>query len=181
MTQGKSLKNKSGRPAVFLDRDGVLNRDTGYVYRISDFFWMPGSIQAVEYLNRIGYLVFVVTNQSGVARGYYTIDDVISLHNWMNLQLERFGAHIDKFYFCPHHPTEGSGVLTRHCSCRKPEPGMILTAIAEWDIDKKTSFLVGDRETDLEASHRAGVRGHLIREKDLYSLVRDIVESCNQI
>lgn len=181
MTQVKSLENKGGRPAVFLDRDGVLNRDTGYVYSIPDFFWMPGSIQAVEYLNQLGYLVFVVTNQAGVARGYYTIHDVISLHNWMNLQLERIGAHIDKFYFCPHHPTAGSGVLTRHCSCRKPKPGMILKAIAEWDIDKKTSFLIGDRETDLEAARRAGIRGHLIREQDLYSLVRDIVESCNQI
>ncbi len=177
MTPGNSPGHKSGRPAVFFDRDGVLNRDTGYVYRIQDFDWKPGSKQAIQYLNRLGYLVFVVTNQAGVARGFYEIDDVISLHNWINLQLKKIGAHIDKFYFCPHHPTAGSAIFTRSCSCRKPEPGMILSALAEWDIDKKTSFLVGDRETDLEAADRAGIKGHLIGEQDLYSLVRDIVES----
>lgn len=177
MIPGNSPERKSGRPAVFFDRDGVLNRDTGYVYRIQDFDWKPGSKQAIQYLNRLGYLVFVVTNQAGVARGFYEIDDVISLHNWINLQLNKIGAHIDKFYFCPHHPTAGSAIFTRSCSCRKPEPGMILSALAEWDIDKKTSFLVGDRETDLEAADRAGIKGHLIGEQDLYSLVRDIVES----
>ena len=179
MIHGNSIGHKSGRPAVFFDRDGVLNRDTGYVHRIQDFDWKPGSKKAIQYLNQLGFLVFVVTNQAGVARGYYEIEDVISLHNWINLQLKKNGAQIDNFYFCPHHPTAGSGKFTRHCSCRKPEPGMILSAFAEWHIDKKASFLVGDRQTDLEAADRAGITGHLVGEQDLYSLVRDIVESSN--
>ena len=179
MIPRNSPGHKSGKPAVFFDRDGVLNRDTGYVYRIQDFDWRPGSKQAIKYLNQLGYLVFVVTNQAGVARGFYEIDDVISLHNWINLQLNKIGAHIDKFYFCPHHPTAGSAIFTRSCSCRKPEPGMILSALAEWDIDKKTSFLVGDRQTDLEAATRAGITGHLVGEQDLYLFVKDIVESTN--
>ena len=89
MIHGTSIGHRSRRPAVFFDRDGVLNRDTGYVYRIQDFDWKPGAQKAIQYLNELGFLVFVVTNQAGVARGYYEIDDVISLHNWINLSLKK--------------------------------------------------------------------------------------------
>ncbi len=173
------LRDWRRRPAVFFDRDGVLNQDTGYVYTKEKFSWLGGSREAIHYLNGLGYLVFVVTNQAGIARGYYEIDDVICLHDWINQELKLSGAHVDKFYFCPHHPSAGQGSFTRSCACRKPEPGMILSAFQEWDIDKRKSFLIGDKNSDVEAAGRAGIKGHFFKGGDLYSFVRDVVESLN--
>jgi len=173
------LKNWRRRPAAFLDRDGVLNRDTGYVHCPEEFDWMPGAKRAVRYLNDRGYLVFVVTNQAGIARGYYRPDDVFSLHGWVNKKLKKSGAHIDRFYFCPHHPEAGDGEYTRVCDCRKPAPGMILAGLDEWPVDPAASFLIGDNQTDVEAAGRAGIRGNLFDGNNLYFAVRDIVESAS--
>jgi len=160
------------RPAVFLDRDGVLNVDKGYLYRREDFEWMPGAIAAVKRLNGMGYLVFVVTNQSGVARGYYRENDVTALHAWMNGQLGLHGARIDKFYYCPHH-TEGSvPEYATACECRKPLPGLILAAFAEWDVDRARSFLVGDKDSDLAAAAAAGIRGYKFAGGDLDEFIQ---------
>jgi D-glycero-D-manno-heptose 1,7-bisphosphate phosphatase len=147
------------RPAAFFDRDGVLNVDTGFVSRPEEYVWTPGAIAAVAALNAAGYLVFVVSNQSGVARGRFTCADVDRLHTWMNGELARAGARIDGFYYCPHHPTEGAGPYTGDCDCRKPKPGLILRALAEWPVDIGRSFLIGNSDRDLEAARRAGVRG----------------------
>ncbi|MBP2654176.1 MAG: rfaF 3 [Firmicutes bacterium] len=155
------------RPAVFFDRDGVLNVDTAYVYRSEDFKWNAGAVEAVKYFNDKGYYVFVVTNQSGVARGLYKEDDVHDLHQWMNNELEASGAHIDAFYYCPHHPEEGSAEYRKVCDCRKPEPGLILQALQEWPVEKTNSLLIGDKESDLAAAEAAGIKGFLFKGGDV--------------
>lgn len=147
------------RPALFLDRDGVLNEDPGYVHRWEDFRWIPGAREAVAAFNQAGWWVFVVTNQSGVGRGYYAEDDVIALHARMADSLAEVEARIDAFYYCPHHP-DAQVEAYRHPDPpdRKPNPGMILRALAEWPVDLSRSILVGDKDSDLEAAARAGLR-----------------------
>jgi D-glycero-D-manno-heptose 1,7-bisphosphate phosphatase len=162
------------RPAVFFDRDGVLNRDKGYTYRSEDIEWVDGAAKTIGYFNRKGFVVVVVTNQSGIARGYYTEQDVITLHNWMNVELKKRGAHIDSFYYCPHHPSGTVADLSRRCECRKPEPGMIKRAIAEWNIDPSRSFLVGDKESDILAAQAAGITGYLFTGDNIYQFLADI-------
>ena len=145
------------RPAAFLDRDGTLNEDTGYVHRPGQFRWLPGATETIRLLNDVGYLVLVVTNQAGVARGYYRENDVVALHAWMNGQLRPLGAHIDAFYSCPHHPTEGIGEYRVACDCRKPAPGLVMQAARDWHVDMSRSIGCGDKESDSEAWRRAGV------------------------
>src|SRR4051812_3180043 len=113
------------RPAVFFDRDGVLNEDIGYLYERTKFRWLPGARQAVRAVNDAGYLAFVVTNQSGVARGLYNESDILALHAWMADELAEIGAHIDAFEYCPHHPKATVERYRIPCTCRKPRPGMI--------------------------------------------------------
>jgi len=149
------------RPAVIFDRDGTLNRDPGYTHRVAGFEWLPGARETIKLLNDLGYLAIVVTNQAGVARGYYTEDDVRKLHVWMNRDLCPLGAHIDAFYFCPHHPAEGEAPYVRPCDCRKPAPGLIVEAAREWNIDVVRSFGVGDKESDRTAYQMAEVRSTL--------------------
>lgn len=157
----------AGRPAAFLDRDGVLNVDKGYLFRSEDFEWIPGAIEAVKRLNDRGYLVFVVTNQSGVARGYYSEEDVTRLHDWMNGELAGHGARIDKFYYCPHYTEGPASGYVKACQCRKPLPGLILAAFAEWDIDREKAFLIGDKDSDMAAAAAAGIRGYKFAAGDL--------------
>ena len=156
------------RPALFLDRDGVLNEDQGYVHRWADFRWIPGAREAVAAFNRAGWLVIVVTNQSGVGRGFYSEDDVQVLHAKMSENLASIGGHIDAFYYAPHHPDAPVDAY-RHPDPpdRKPNPGMILRAFREWPIEKAASILVGDKPSDLEAALRAGVRALLFPGGDL--------------
>ena len=141
----------------FLDRDGTINEDRGYVYRIEDFIFLPGAIEAIDIINRHGYLAVVVTNQSGIARGYYTRRDVDYLHCYINQCLSLAGARIDAFYLCPHLP----GV---QCGCRKPRPGMLLRAAGELDIILGHSFMVGDKMSDIEAGMAAGCKAVLIND-----------------
>ena len=156
------------KPALFLDRDGVLNEDKGYVHRWEDFRWIPGAREAVAAFNRAGWLVIVVTNQSGVGRGFYSEADMHGLHARMAQDLAEVGGRIDAFYHAPHHP-EAPLDAYRHPDPpdRKPNPGMILRALSEWPIDKAASLLVGDKPSDLEAALRAGIRGVLFKGGDL--------------
>jgi D-glycero-D-manno-heptose 1,7-bisphosphate phosphatase len=147
------------RPAAFLDRDGVINHDVGYIHKPADFVWIDGARAAIRRLNDLGALVFVVTNQAGIARGMYQEADVIALHQWINAALTAEGARVDAFYYCPHHPSAGNGPYAVSCTCRKPAPGMLMRAAAEWPVDLGASFLIGDRDSDLEAADAAGVRG----------------------
>jgi len=164
------------RPAAFLDRDGVLNEDTGYPHRAEDLKWMPGALQAVRLLNDRGFLVIVVTNQAGVARGYYDESAVTQFHKHMQDELAVEGAYVDAFYHCPFH---AEGKLPAYTADdhpdRKPNPGMILRAMSEWPVNKTASFLIGDRGTDIEAASRAGIPGHLFEHGDLQTLVSSII------
>jgi D-glycero-D-manno-heptose 1,7-bisphosphate phosphatase len=160
------------RPAAFLDRDGVLNADSGYTHRPQDLAWIAGAREAVLDLNEAGYLVVVVTNQAGVARGRFAERDMAAFHAAMQDELAGIGAHIDAFYHCPFHP-EATVEAYRHADHpdRKPNPGMILRALREWPVAVAGSFLIGDRESDLEAARRAGIPGHLFTGGDLRAAV----------
>ena len=165
------------RPAIFLDRDGVLNRDTGYVHSPRKFEWICGAKTAVKFLNDQGYYVFVVTNQSGIARGYYPEDAVLSLHRWMNDELRLLGAHVDQFYYCPHHHDGVISEFNLDCECRKPKPGLIEQALNEWPILRDNSLLIGDMPRDIEAAQSAGIPGHLFNQKNLHTFIHQLLTS----
>ena len=161
--------------AVFFDRDGTLNVDGHYIYRIEDFKWMPDAAEAIRYCHDKGYLVIVVTNQSGVARGYYTEDDVHALHEYMNDELQRLGTSIDAFYYCPHHPEAKIEKYRIDCDCRKPNPGMVLKACHDFGIDMSKSYMIGDKKRDVECGERAGVRGILYKGGSLLKLLKPLI------
>ena len=147
------------RPAAFLDRDGVLNVDRGYVHKPEDIEMIPGAAAAVRLLNENGYYVIVVTNQSGVARGLYSEAAIEQVHMHMQDILRAEGAHIDAFYYCPHHPDGSVKEFAIQCRCRKPEAGMLEQAGRDWPIDLGRSFLIGDRDHDLAAAAAFRIRG----------------------
>ena len=157
---------------VFLDRDGVVNADIGYLWRREDLIWIPGAPETIRLFNERGWPVVVITNQSGVARGYYREEDVQDLHAWMNVELRQSGAHIDAFYYCPHHPRGNVPEYILECNCRKPRPGLLLQAMKEWRADPATSFLIGDKDSDLEAAQAAGIKGYLFTHGNLADYVR---------
>src|SRR5919199_3538380 len=148
----------TARPAVFLDRDGTINVEVNYLHQPADLDLIPGVPQAIARLNAAGLPVFVVTNQAGIARGYYTVADMRVLHEHLNALLGGYGAHIDAFYYCPHHPE-----FTGLCVCRKPAPGMVLAAAADHDLDLSRSWLIGDAAGDMGAGYAAGCRTILVR------------------
>jgi D,D-heptose 1,7-bisphosphate phosphatase len=150
------------RPAVFLDRDGTLNEDTGYVHRSADFRWFPGAMNAVRRLNDGGYYVFVVTNQSGVARGMFDEAVVRDLHRWMNEQLRAVGAHIDDVRYCPHHPDGSVAAYRAVCACRKPAAGMLLDLINQWPVAEEASVMIGDKDIDAAAGEAADIASAIV-------------------
>jgi D-glycero-D-manno-heptose 1,7-bisphosphate phosphatase len=147
------------RPAAFLDRDGVLNVDHGYAHKPDQLEWVAGAPDAVRLLNEAGYYVIVITNQSGVARGYYEEADVQKFHAHMQDALGSQGAHIDAFYYCPHHPEGTVKKFAVRCDCRKPGTGMLEQATREWPIDKRHSFMIGDKDDDLSAASAFNIHG----------------------
>lgn len=155
------------RAAVFFDRDGVLNEDSGYVFRPDQLRWLPGARECVRGVNDSGRFAFVVTNQSGIARGYYDEEAVRTFHAEMQRQLLAFGAHIDAFVFCPHHPEGTVASYSRPCDCRKPTPGMIKQLLCAWPVCREESILIGDRPSDLAAAEGAGIAGRLYESGDL--------------
>ena len=171
------LASRLQRPAVFLDRDGVINQDNGYVHRPEDFEWMPGAKLAIKRLNDAGYLVFVTTNQAGVARGYYSEAAVNALHAWLQNELHVAGAHVDAFYFCPHHVDAVLPQYKKDCCCRKPNPGMLQRALQEWDVDISRSFLIGDKASDLQAAEALDIPAHLYEGSPLDEFCTDILVS----
>jgi D-glycero-D-manno-heptose 1,7-bisphosphate phosphatase len=150
------------RPAVFLDRDGTLNHDTGYVHRITDFRWLPGAVNAIRQLNDSDYYVFIVTNQSGVARGIYDETAIHDLHGWMNEELRAAGAHIDDIRYCPHHPQASIAAYRTACSCRKPAAGMLLDLMTVWPVIREASVMIGDKESDAAAGTAAGIASAIV-------------------
>ncbi len=162
--------------AVFFDRDGVLNHDYGYVYKIQDFFWMQGAKEAIALCKSKGYKVFVVTNQSGVARGLYKEDDIQKLHAHVQEELKEINTSIDDFAYCPHHPEGKVEAYTKKCECRKPAAGMILDLAKKHDIDLSQSFMLGDHVRDVEAAQNAGMQGYLFKEIDTLEFIKKIFE-----
>ena len=149
-------------PALFLDRDGVINVDRAYVYRPEDFEFIDGIFDLCRRARQQDYLIFVITNQAGIARGFYTEDDFLNLTRWMCEAFASAGAAIDKVYFCPFHAEHGIGKYKLDSPFRKPAPGMILQAAQEFNVDLKHSVLVGDMETDIQAGVAAGVGCNLL-------------------
>jgi len=147
----------SARAALFLDRDGVINVDRAYVHRIDEFVWIPGVFETVRVAAERGLAVIVVTNQAGIARGYYSEGDFRSLTDWMQGQFAAAGAPLTGVYYCPHHP-DGLPPYNTHSPMRKPEPGMLLQAAREHALDLRRSVLIGDQESDISAGRAAGLK-----------------------
>lgn len=143
--------------ALFLDRDGVVNVDHGYVSKPQDFEFIDGVFSACQRFQQAGYKIVIVTNQSGIGRGYYSEADFNQLTEWMVQAFKSHQVDISAVYFCPHHPTNAKPEYLQECDCRKPEPGMLLQAIAEFGIDPNSSIMVGDKSSDMLAAASAGI------------------------
>jgi D-glycero-D-manno-heptose 1,7-bisphosphate phosphatase len=150
---------KNNRPAVFLDRDGVINEERGHVHRVEDFHFLPGVPEALRRLQELDLALVVVTNQAGIAKGYYDPQAYRTLTEHMQRELRDAGVKLAGVYCCPHHPTAGIGAWRVDCDCRKPRPGMLRTAARELGLDLAASFIVGDKASDVEAGRAAGLRG----------------------
>jgi D-glycero-D-manno-heptose 1,7-bisphosphate phosphatase len=164
------------RGAAIFDRDGVLIKDSGYVHRMSDVVWSPGVVEALQLCRKHGLLIFLVTNQSGVARGLFSESTLRAFHSELFGTLEKSGAYIDDVRYCPHHPEAVIEFYRRECSCRKPAPGMIEDLVSTWNIDKKHCFFVGDKPSDMEAARAAKVPGRLYAGGALDVLVNRAVD-----
>ena len=155
---------------VFVDRDGTINENTGYIKNPEDLVLYPKVSEGIRLLNKNGYKVIVITNQSGISRGYFSEETLEKIHNKMKEELSKKDAFIDAIYFCPHHPDE-------NCKCRKPQPGLLKTAIKEFDVDVSKSFIIGDRMLDIEAGNKVGCKTILVPEKK--EIVKNEMEKSN--
>ncbi len=162
------------KKAVFFDRDGVINHDHGYINRIEDYHFIDGAKEAIKLCHDKDYMVFVVTNQSGIARGLYSEENVKILHEYIQEELKKIGTHIDEFAYCPHHPEGKVKEYSIDCKCRKPKGGMLLKFIEKYDIDTSQSFIIGDKESDIEAGKNAGVAGYLYNGLNTLTFIEEI-------
>ena len=167
MNQVKSEKYKK---AAFLDRDGTLNEDIGFLYKIKDFKWIKGAINALKILKKNNFLIIVISNQSGVSRGFYSESDIKKLHNWMNQQLLKYNLKIDDFFFATDLPNNNVN------SRRKPSPAMLNEAVKKYNLDKDKCFMIGDKESDVEAAKNAQIKGFLFKESDLSVKISKILK-----
>jgi len=150
------------KPAVFLDRDGTISEEVGYINHIDRFKIIPDSLEAIKQINQSGYLAVVITNQAGVAKGFFHESLVHEVHRHLTKALEAVGAHLDGIYYCPHHPLEGRAPYRTACDCRKPKPGLIRRAVADLNIDLPNSVMVGDNISDIKLAENVGIPGVLV-------------------
>jgi D,D-heptose 1,7-bisphosphate phosphatase len=160
--------------AVFLDRDGTINKEVGYMDSLGKLQIIPAAYEAIRLVNKSCMKAIVVTNQAGIARGFFNEQFVRQTHEILQANLLQNNAHIDKFYFCPHHPTEGTGIYLQNCNCRKPLPGMLLQAAHDLNIELQSSYMIGDTNRDMEAAKKAGVKGILVKTGYGWEALRDI-------
>jgi len=161
---------------AFLDRDGVLNRSdikNGYIGHIKDFKWVSGAKKAIKLLKMKNFKVVIVSNQSGIARGFFSIKDVYKLHRYLKQELIKFGTSVDKIFFCPFHKDGVIKKYTKNSTLRKPKIGMFLKASNIWNIDKQKSFMIGDQKTDMQFAKSAKIKGYLFKEKNLFNFIKD--------
>ena len=163
-------KFKKYNKAVFLDRDGVLNKDIGYLYKSSEFEWIDGAIESIKLLKKKKFFVIVISNQSGIARGYYTKNDVLNLHKWINQELKKQETKIDDFYFSGDLPS------SEKSSRRKPSPKMINEAVSKYNLDRSKCFMIGDKKTDLDSAKNARIKGFLFKGGNLLNKITKILE-----
>lgn len=162
------------KKALFLDRDGVINREKNYVFRIRDFEFMEGIFEVLQHFQSLGYLLIVITNQAGIGRGYYSESDFCLINNWMLRQFKIHKIYISKVYYCPYHPTFGLGKYKKDAFCRKPNPGMILEAKNEFNIDLSKSILIGDKISDIEAGINSGIKTNVLIQNSETILTQSI-------
>lgn len=174
------------RKVIFLDRDGTINVEKSYLHKWEDFEFEKNAIEGLKELKNLGYEFIVVTNQSGIGRGYYTEEDLVTLNNQMTEKLKEFGIEILECFYCPHHPEKGIGKYKVDCNCRKPNPGMLLEGIKKYNVDIENSFMIGDKKGDLEAGKKAGLKSILVltgygkkieeEVKENYLIAKDLLE-----
>tara|TARA_B100001057_G_scaffold183517_1_gene184199 strand:- start:314 stop:811 length:498 start_codon:yes stop_codon:yes gene_type:complete len=163
------------KPAIFLDRDGVINIDKGYVYKIADFEWIQDAKKAIKYMKEKNYYVFVVTNQSGISRGYYNERDVEILHNHINKELRKISTKIDEFFYSPYHPDIANLKYENLQHLRKPNTGMLELAQKKWKFDKNNTFMIGDSVSDIECANNFGIKGYLFKSGNLLKFVKKTI------
>ena len=172
----KFLKNNTYKPCAFFDRDGVLNEDLGYVCNARRTKWKNKIFKTVKYLNDNNYRVIIITNQAGIAKGYYSLEKFKNFTKWYHDEFIRKGSFIDQTYFSPYHPNAKYKKYKKKSNLRKPGNGMIIQAMQEWEINKKKSFLIGDQITDLEAGKKTGIKSFLV-QSDIFSQIKKITKT----
>ncbi len=160
--------------AIFLDRDGVINEDFGYVIKYEDFKWTKGIFEVLRYINKKQKRLFIITNQSGIGRGYYTEKDFLNLHKKIKLILIKKNIYIDDVFYCPHHPKYGLGLYKKNCQCRKPKNLLLKKAISNWNIDKNKSFMIGDQVSDMICAKKSKIK-FFYKKKDFFSQIKEII------
>ena len=160
--------------AVFLDRDGTINKDKGYLYKIEDFEFIDGAVEALRSLQQLGFMLFIITNQSGIARGYYCEDDFNELNKWMLSKLHNSGIFIQKVYYCPHLPDADVLKYRQLCDCRKPDTGLFLKAISEYQISLSYSWAIGDKLRDCSICQKSDCRGILIGSNEKEDIIEEV-------
>ncbi len=167
--------------ALFLDRDGVINHNYGYVHKISEFKFIEGIFHLVEIAKKKGYLVIIVTNQAGIGRGLYTEEDFLNLMEWVKIQFKENNSNIDDIFFCPFHPVHGIGSYKKDSYRRKPNPGMLIDAQKKYQIDLSESIIIGDNISDIEAGKLVGLKANILLSEDKYSPDAICIKHLNEV